>query len=91
MLASSCLRLEPTWMSDRPALGSFPLTSIFLPGTHDSGAYGEFDPDIGDTSVTKYTLCQDEDILSQLIRGIRYLDIRVGYYRYLARIHRYTL
>ena len=24
--------------------------------------------------------CQEEDILSQLINGIRYLDIRVGYY-----------
>ncbi|KAF4518530.1 hypothetical protein B566_EDAN004274 [Ephemera danica] len=83
-LASSCLRLEPTWMTERPALGAFPLTNLFLPGSHDSGAYGEFDPDIGDNSVTKYTVCQDEDILSQLIRGIRYLDIRVAYYRYLA-------
>ncbi|KAI8043808.1 hypothetical protein M5D96_005146, partial [Drosophila gunungcola] len=31
--------------------------------------------------VTKYALTQDDDIRGQLMHGVRYLDIRVGYYR----------
>ncbi|XP_059472575.1 PI-PLC X domain-containing protein 1-like [Neocloeon triangulifer] len=80
VLASGCLRIEPTWMADMTGLGDQIIKDIFIPGTHDSGAYGNYDPILGDTLVIKYTVTQDEDLLAQLIRGVRYLDIRVGYY-----------
>ncbi|XP_065341458.1 PI-PLC X domain-containing protein 1-like [Cloeon dipterum] len=80
VLASSCLRLEPTWMADMVGLGDQIIKDIFIPGTHDSGAYSKYDPVLGDTLVLKYTVTQDEDLLAQLIRGVRYLDIRPAYY-----------
>ncbi|KAJ9599936.1 hypothetical protein L9F63_009764 [Diploptera punctata] len=80
-LATGCLRTEPTWMSDmKPQLSSLLLRHIFLPGTHDAGSYTEYTAAEGNNLIFKYTITQEEDILSQLINGIRYLDIRVGYY-----------
>ncbi|XP_065341459.1 PI-PLC X domain-containing protein 1-like [Cloeon dipterum] len=80
VLASSCLRLEPTWMADMVGLGDQIIKDIFIPGTHDSGAYSKYDPVLGESIVLKYALTQDEDLLAQLIRGVRYLDIRPAYY-----------
>jgi len=80
VLASNCLRLEPTWMGDLPGLGDQIIKEVFIPGTHDAGAYSNYDPILGDTLLIKYTITQDEDLLAQLIRGIRYLDIRIAYY-----------
>lgn len=58
------------------------VRNLFLPGTHDSASYKyNFDPNQMETLISRYTLTQDDDILSQLVHGIRYLDIRVGYYR----------
>lgn len=54
---------------------------LFIPGTHDSSSYMENFLPHNETIVTKYTLTQDDDIRTQLMHGIRYLDIRVGYYR----------
>ena len=31
--------------------------------------------------MKKFSLNQDEDVWSQLLYGIRYLDLRVGYYK----------
>lgn len=50
---------------------------MFLPGTHNSGAYG------GTAGfLEKYILNQDMDIWTQLVFGVRYLDLRVGYYEH---------
>jgi hypothetical protein len=46
VLASNCLRLEPTWMTERRDLGMFSLVDIFIPATHDAGAWGEYDPNM---------------------------------------------
>lgn len=67
-------------MADMPGLGDQIVRDIFIPGTHDSGSYSDYEPILGDSLVIKYTVTQDEDLLAQLIRGVRYLDIRVGYY-----------
>jgi hypothetical protein len=80
VLASGCLRLEPTWMADMTGLGNQIISDIFIPGTHDTGSYSDYEPILGDSLVIKYTVTQDEDLLAQLIRGVRYLDMRVGYY-----------
>lgn len=61
-------------------IGPRRLRQIFIPGTHDSSAYGEYNENAGDTLVKKYSITQDEDVLGQLIYGARYIDLRVGYY-----------
>lgn len=62
ILASSCLQTEPTWMSDMESeLSPLMLRQIFLPGTHDTGAYAEYDPSTEDTLmglIIKYTIAQ---------------------------------
>uniref|UniRef100_A0A1L8DJ49 Putative glycosylphosphatidylinositol-specific phospholipase c n=2 Tax=Nyssomyia neivai TaxID=330878 RepID=A0A1L8DJ49_9DIPT len=77
-----CMRAFPTWMNDlRGKIEKLRFKDLFLPGTHDSASYtNNFHPSY-DTIVSKYTLTQDDDIYTQLMHGIRYLDIRVGYYR----------
>ncbi|KAI8125119.1 PI-PLC X domain-containing protein 1 [Lucilia cuprina] len=83
ILASTSLRAYPKWMNEmRSIVGGLRFRDLFIPGSHDSGSYRvNFDPLAKETLVTKYSLTQDDDILGQLMHGIRYLDIRVGYYR----------
>ncbi|XP_050319000.1 PI-PLC X domain-containing protein 1 [Bactrocera neohumeralis] len=83
ILATSCLRAYPRWMREmRAQVGGMRMRDLFIPGTHDSGSYRpNFDPLLRETIVTKYALTQDDDIRGQLLHGVRYLDIRVGYYR----------
>lgn len=58
------------------------IRNLFLPGTHDSASFKRgLDPIMSENIVTRFTVTQDDDIMSQLVHGIRYLDLRVGYYR----------
>lgn len=62
---------------DRESLGPQRLDTIFIPGTHNSGSYSTARvPNL----LKKYILNQDRDVWTQLVFGIRYLDIRIGYY-----------
>lgn len=81
--ASSCLRVYPRWMNEiRDHIKDYRFRDIFIPGSHDSASYRRnFDPLKNETLVTKYTLTQDDDITSQLLHGIRYIDLRIGYYK----------
>ncbi|KAM7351763.1 phosphatidylinositol-specific phospholipase C X domain containing isoform 2-T4 [Cochliomyia hominivorax] len=83
ILATTSLRAYPKWMTEmRSIVGGLRFRDLFIPGSHDSGSYRvNFDPLAKETIVTKYSLTQDDDIMGQLMHGIRYLDIRVGYYR----------
>lgn len=82
-LAKTCISAHPTWMNDmRAHIGSFKFHELFVVGTHDSGSYRlNFDPKRNETLVSKYSITQDDDVRSQLMHGIRYLDIRIGHYR----------
>lgn len=78
---SGCMRTNAHWMNEI-GIENRKIRQLFIPGTHDSASYKyNFDPTSMETLVTRYSLTQDDDILSSLIHGIRYLDIRVGYYR----------
>ncbi|XP_017753505.1 PREDICTED: PI-PLC X domain-containing protein 1-like isoform X2 [Eufriesea mexicana] len=80
ILTSACLQIWPTWMYDlRRKLGRLPIGSLMIPGTHNSGSYKHGDLTRRD-AFQKYLLTQDRDVWTQLVHGIRYLDIRVGYY-----------
>ncbi|KAG5667980.1 hypothetical protein PVAND_015938 [Polypedilum vanderplanki] len=83
MKVQNCFQLHPTWMNDmKNILINRKVRDLFLPGTHDSASYKRgFDPTYMDNLITKYSLTQDDDIKSQLYHGIRYLDLRIGYYR----------
>jgi hypothetical protein len=78
-----CMQTQSYWMDEmRSHIEGKKFRQLFIPGTHDSSSYKyNFDPNRMETLVTRYTLTQDDDILSQLVHGIRYIDMRVGYYR----------
>lgn len=65
----------------RDKIKHFRFRELFIPGTHDSASFKNNFYLENETLVTKYSLTQDDDIKSQLIHGIRYIDLRVGYYR----------
>lgn len=78
VLAVSCLRTRPTWMHDfRDEIGRLRLVDLFIPGTHDSASVQE---DGRNNFIDRFTVTQDESILGQLIYGVRYIDLRVGFY-----------
>ncbi|KAK7863972.1 hypothetical protein R5R35_000082 [Gryllus longicercus] len=80
-LHADCLKIRPTWMWDhRQQLGQLPLASLFLPGTHNSGCYHKSGGLTRRDTFARYLLTQDTDVWGQLVHGIRYLDLRVGYY-----------
>ncbi|KAK8738177.1 hypothetical protein OTU49_004085, partial [Cherax quadricarinatus] len=77
-VAAECLAAYPSWLFDhRQVLGNRSLRSLVLPGTHNAGSYSLKDQD---DVVSAWVVCQDEDIISQLLYGNRYLDLRVAYY-----------
>lgn len=64
-------------------LGRLPIGSLMIPGTHNSGCYPH--KNLSRRRIyQRYLLTQDRDVWTQLVHGIRYLDIRVGYYTSLT-------
>jgi 1-phosphatidylinositol phosphodiesterase len=72
------------WITDTVKDKNRPLTALNLPGTHDSGAHGDYLFDLdgwrGNAPIDKdaYARCQDWTIAEQLAHGIRFLDIRLS-------------
>lgn len=64
------------WMSELEGLGELPISTICLPGTHDSGAY-EINTWYADIKPG-LTITQDLRVADQLKAGARYFDIRPG-------------
>ncbi|XP_067011292.2 PI-PLC X domain-containing protein 1 [Anabrus simplex] len=81
VLNSTCLGTQPTWMEEmKDEISSKKMWELFLPGTHDSGSYKLYRPKATETLVVKYSINQEDDVLTQLVLGVRYIDLRVGYY-----------
>jgi hypothetical protein len=81
VLKSNCLQIYPTWMHDhKDVIGDSSLHALMIPGTHNSGSWKEYEGPSSDTVFLRYLVNQDESVYRQLMHGIRYLDIRVGYY-----------
>lgn len=86
LVYTDCLKIRPTWIWDhRSEFGDMSLRSLFIPGTHNSGCYKKVTGLANQSSrrnsfSSRFLLTQDLDIYTQLVYGIRYLDIRVGYY-----------
>lgn len=68
------------WMGnvlrDAPSWGKLKLNEIFLPGSHDTGTFDMVDRGIPNT----FNQTQSRYMIEQLNDGIRWLDIRMGYY-----------
>lgn len=70
-----CLKINPTWMFDNShRIGKKRIGSVIIPGTHNSGSSKTV------AFLQNYVMNQDRNIWTQLVFGIRYLDLRVGYY-----------
>ena len=73
---SGCLRVQPRWMELLlPEIGNLPMRDLAIPGTHQSGtfkAFSKFD------YLNRYRDCQEENVFTQLLYGIRALDLRPG-------------
>ena len=81
VLALNCVKTEPGWMWEmREYIRSLPIHALMIPGTHNSGAYDRFTSYSDDTILMRYSVNQEEDIWTQLVMGVRYLDIRVSYH-----------
>jgi hypothetical protein len=78
IIDSRCLGIQPTWMNDnRLQIGTQKIGNLFIPGTHNSGAFSGVPK-----FLENYILNQDRSIWTQLVHGIRYLDLRIGYYEH---------
>jgi len=81
IMAVNCIQTQPQWMLEmEDDIGSIPLHSLMIPGTHNSGAYERFNSYSDDTILMRYSVNQEEDIWTQLLFGIRYFDLRVSYF-----------
>ena len=85
LIDASCLKSEPYWMEDlQDILTGANLCDILIPGTHDAGAatsYENWGPDGPlEDEVARWTFTQDGTFWTQLVMGIRYLDMRLSYY-----------
>lgn len=71
------MQIYPDWMATSPEIHKIPLKHLLVPGTHCSGCYRySFGGD--STLLQRFGYLQSFDIWTQLIFGIRYLDITVG-------------
>ncbi|XP_018496531.1 uncharacterized protein LOC100897356 [Galendromus occidentalis] len=74
VVVEGCLRVQPRWMEELlPEIRRLALFDMAIPSTHQSGAYKIFK---GQNIVNRYRDCQEEDVFTQLLYGIRALDLR---------------
>ncbi|XP_034253699.1 uncharacterized protein LOC117652715 [Thrips palmi] len=78
IINTQCIRMRPTWMKQLVDKTNSELSihEMLLPGTHNSFCYSRD----RDSESSSYLLTQDLDVWDQLLLGVRYFDIRVGYY-----------
>lgn len=93
IMARNCLKTNPNWMLDNfPYIESRSLPTLMIPGTHNSATYpvGQLDKSVLQM-INKYKMNQDESIFNQLIYGIRYFDLRVGFSKLKHRDETYWI
>lgn len=73
-----CLKIQPNWMQSMPQIQEIPVRNLFIPGTHCSGCYDRRSKISRSILLKKFGFLQNFDIWTQLVFGIRYLDISVG-------------
>ena len=56
------------------------IGDMMLIGAHDAGAYRDYQGVGDDNWATSSVFAQEEDLLHQMIWGVRFVDIRCGFY-----------
>lgn len=77
-----CVKIYPNWMSESKYVNELPLKELFIPGTHSSGSYNyeKKNAKASNYLVLKdYAFSQSMDVYSQLVFGIRFIDLKIGY------------
>ncbi|XP_044581460.1 PI-PLC X domain-containing protein DDB_G0269228-like [Cotesia glomerata] len=75
-----CLKSHRNWMYEmKNSIGPYRLSEIILPGSYKSGSYIKNLPP-RESYVEKFTVTQNQDIYTQLVHGVRYIEIQPGYY-----------
>ncbi|TMW43162.1 hypothetical protein DOY81_011759, partial [Sarcophaga bullata] len=77
LLSVECLKIYPTWMQNDVI--KMKLKDLFIPGTHASGAYLTNYGATKSLFIREHAISQYFDVWSQLVFGIRYLDLSIGY------------
>lgn len=79
ILTFDCLKIQPTWMSEMTEIHGISLKDLFIPGTHCSSCYpSKFNNQ--NILLKKLGFLQNFDIWTQLVFGIRYLELSIGYF-----------
>ncbi|XP_067647321.1 PI-PLC X domain-containing protein 1 [Eurosta solidaginis] len=81
LLTVECLKIQPNWMSKLEHIAQMPLKDLFIPGTHASAAYVTNLTKTKSVLVKDYVIAQRMDVWSQLVFGVRYLDLSIGFDR----------
>lgn len=56
VLASKCLKVQPTWMHDLEGeIKNTPLHSLMIPGTHNAGSWRYYDGGPSEGAIVEYT------------------------------------
>ncbi|XP_030372967.1 uncharacterized protein LOC115622961 [Scaptodrosophila lebanonensis] len=79
LLTVECLKIQPNWLSQLKGIAKAPIKRLFLPGTHASGAFITNYSKTKSVLVKDYLVAQHFDVWAQLVFGIRYLDLSIGY------------
>ncbi|XP_059613418.1 uncharacterized protein LOC132259703 [Phlebotomus argentipes] len=80
LVALDCLKIQPQWQTQmKDLIGNSRLKELFIPGTHCSACF------VNDTQsrmqlLRRFVFTQDFDVWTQLVFGVRFLDVSVGYH-----------
>lgn len=74
-----CLKIQPNWMKSIPEIQTIPIKDLFIPGTHCSGCYDRRTRTSRSILLKKFGFVQNFDVWTQLVFGVRYLDISIGW------------
>lgn len=78
VLAIDALFPKAKWMEEMfNDIAFLPLFNMAFPGSHHSGAYRRYNVDDAVRTSATAAYHQEEDVLTQLLYGVRFLDLRV--------------
>lgn len=69
-------------MSNSKDVKKLPLSKLFIPGTHSSGSFSYPGKNLKASNhlvLENYAFAQSMDVYSQLVFGIRFIDLKIGY------------
>lgn len=73
-----CLKIHPNWMQSMSEIRNVSLKNLFIPGTHCSGCFDSRSEGTYSLLLKKFGFVQNFDVWTQLVFGIRYLDLSIG-------------